>query len=100
MHVQGGAQGGLQLLVWKIIQWLVTNDTRVNAAFLILPTVNLLLPHPSNCSGWHKRCALVKHRVELFRANLSNAVLCGDPVYLLMFIFSSELCNSLWFLLS
>ena len=45
-YVQGGAKVGLQMFIWKIIQSLINNDTRINCC--ILPTVNLLLPHPAH----------------------------------------------------
>ena len=39
----GGGQGGLQLFIWKIIQYLVNNNTRINSVFCVLTAINLLL---------------------------------------------------------
>lgn len=36
----------LQLFVWKLVQLLINNNTRINFMFRVLPTVNLLWPHP------------------------------------------------------
>ena len=41
-----GANVGLQLFTWKIIQQLINNNTRINSVFPIFTTVNQLLPNP------------------------------------------------------
>ena len=46
LGIQGGAKIGLQLFIWKIIQLLTNNNTRINSVFHILTTLNLLFPHP------------------------------------------------------
>lgn len=38
-HIQGGAKVGVEWFRWKIIQWLMNNNTRINSMFLVLTTV-------------------------------------------------------------
>ena len=45
-NIQGGANVGLQLFIWKIIRWLINNNTGINSVFWVLATVSRLLPHP------------------------------------------------------
>ena len=44
--ILGGAKVGLQLFIWRVIQALINNNTRINFVFCILTTKNLLLPNP------------------------------------------------------
>lgn len=46
LQIQCGSNTGLQLFIWKIIQGLVSNNTRLNPVFSVLTTINLHLPHP------------------------------------------------------
>ena len=60
-YIQGGARVGLQLCTWKIIQYSINNNTRINSVFPILTTINLLLPH-SALSGLLCRTGLPQKR--------------------------------------
>ena len=53
-YIQGAAEVGLQLFSLKITQYLVKDNTRINSAFCILITVNLLLPHTLLLNAFHQ----------------------------------------------
>ena len=46
LHIQGGVKVGLHMFVWKRIQYLMNNNTRINSELHVLKTINLLLPNP------------------------------------------------------